>query len=85
VVRVKVCDEVHELASVTVTVYVPATRLEILADVAPVFHLYEYGALPPVTDVNEIVPLEFVQIGFVVFPLMDKVEMKLVTTVVVEP
>ena len=38
--------------SVTVTEYVPAFRLEIPEVVAPVFHEYVYGAVPPVADVD---------------------------------
>jgi hypothetical protein len=37
-VIVAVVDVVHPLASVAVTVYVPAVRLLIVADVDPVFH-----------------------------------------------
>ena len=45
-------DDVHPLASVAVTVYVPAARLLIVAVVAPVFHKYEYPAVP--FDANEV-------------------------------
>ena len=40
---------VHKLASVTVTLYVPAIRLLISCVVAPVFHKYVYGFVPPFT------------------------------------
>ena len=38
---------VHEFASDTVTVYVPAVTPVMLAVVADVFHANEYGAVPP--------------------------------------
>jgi hypothetical protein len=42
----------HPFASVAVTVYVPAFRLLIVADVDPVFHRYEYPAVP--LDATEV-------------------------------
>jgi hypothetical protein len=51
-VIVALVDVVHPFASVAVTVYVPATRLLIVAVVAPVFHKYEYPAVP--FDANEV-------------------------------
>ena len=45
-------DVVHPFASVAVTVYVPIVRLLIVAVVAPVFHKYEYPAVP--FDANEV-------------------------------
>ena len=39
--------EVHELPSVTITVYVPATTPEILKVVAPLLQAYEYGPPSP--------------------------------------
>jgi pyridoxal biosynthesis lyase PdxS len=45
-VIVTVVDVVHPLASVAVTVYVPAVRLLLVAVVDPVFQRYEYPAVP---------------------------------------
>jgi hypothetical protein len=45
-------DIVHPFASVAVTTYMPAVRLLIVADVDPVFHKYEYPAVP--FDANEV-------------------------------
>ncbi len=42
----------HPFASVAVTVYVPTVKLLIVADVDPVFHKYEYPAVP--FDANEV-------------------------------
>ena len=41
-------DDIHPLASVTVTVYEPAVKPVILASVEPLLHKYAYGAAPPV-------------------------------------
>ena len=51
-------ETVHPLESVTVTVYVPALMLFIVAEVAPVFHRYEYDGVPPlaVTDADAVPP-----------------------------
>jgi len=51
-VIIAVVEAVHPLASVAVTVYVPAVRLLIVADVDPVFHKYEYPTVP--FDANEV-------------------------------
>lgn len=40
---------VQELASVTVTVYVPAVNADFVADVPPPVQLYVYDVVPPVT------------------------------------
>ena len=45
-VIVAVVDVVHPFASVAVTVYVPAVRLLRVDVVEPVFHKYEYPAVP---------------------------------------
>lgn len=37
------------VTSLTVTVYAPDERLEIVLVIAPVLHEYVYGATPPVT------------------------------------
>ena len=44
------------LASATVTVYVPAAKLVISCVFAPVFQVYEYGAVPPMA-VKSIEPV----------------------------
>ena len=41
---------VHPLASVMVTVYVPAARFPISWMVSPLLHAYVYGAVPPPAD-----------------------------------
>jgi len=41
-------DDIHPVASVTVTVYEPAVKPVILASVEPLLHKYVYGAVPPV-------------------------------------
>ena len=46
-VMVTVSVSSQPLASVTVTVYVPAARLDAVAPVALFDHAYEYGAVPP--------------------------------------
>ena len=66
------------------TVYVPAARPLMLDAIEPVFHLYEYGALPPLTDVSVIVPFGFVQMGLLMLPLIAMVETKLPTLAVIE-
>lgn len=47
---------IHPFASVTVTVYVPFESPDKFCVVAPLFHAYVNGAVPPVT-VNVTVPL----------------------------
>ena len=62
---------VQELASVIVTVYVPAPKLLTLVVVAPPFHAYVYGEVPPpgvAVTLPSVLPL---QLGFV--PVTDKV------------
>jgi hypothetical protein len=49
VVTVALPDIVHELASVTVTVYVPAVKPEISFVVALLLQRYEYPVVPPLT------------------------------------
>jgi predicted RNA methylase len=51
-VIVAVVDVVHPLASVAVTVYVPAVRLLLVAVVDPVFQRYEYPPVP--LDATEV-------------------------------
>ncbi len=47
---VTVSVSVQPLASVTVTVYVPAARLEAVAEVAPLDQAKEYDVVPPVAE-----------------------------------
>src|SRR4051812_17530485 len=51
-VVVTVAESVNEqlLASVTVTLYVPPTALLRFCVVAPLFHVYAYGNVPPLMD-----------------------------------
>jgi hypothetical protein len=42
-------DAAHPRASVTVTLYIPATRFVAVAVVCPLFQRYVYGDVPPVT------------------------------------
>ena len=46
-VTVDVATDVHPFASVTVTVYVPATKLLFVAVVAEFDHAYVYAGVPP--------------------------------------
>jgi len=46
-VKVTEAVAVHALASVTVTVYVPANKEEFVAEVAALLQLYVYGEVPP--------------------------------------
>ena len=53
----------HAFASVTVTVYVPAAKLEIVDVLPELLQRYVYGVAPPVAETEAepvFVPLQFV-------------------------
>jgi hypothetical protein len=70
-VTVKLDDAEHPLASLTVTVYAPLARLEILAEVEPLLHEYVLLPVPPLTLVV-MLPLEdAAQSAFVTVPVIE--------------
>ena len=68
-VTVKVDEAEHPLASLTVTVYEPLARFEILAVVEPLLHEYVLLPVPPLTLVVMLPLAEVAQSEFVTFPV----------------
>ncbi len=70
-VTVKVDEAEHPLASLTVTVYAPLARFEILAEVEPLLHEYVLLPVPPLTLVVMLPLAEVAQSEFVTFPVIE--------------
>ena len=64
-VIVTVATEVHNLKSVTVTVYVAAVTPLIFDTNIPLLQMYEYGKAPPVAPANALPSFPPLQLTFV--------------------